>query len=465
MRVPAILLILLCATPAGSAFGLVGGGGVWHASESQRARHVCSRAHPQQGADSGLASCRGGFAFTSRRKNRPTGTALFGKQKLTEEEMEERKEQLRVLLSASEEETDKLVCQNPTVLNFRDINESHAPKLKVLQERLGISEKDAGRLCLSRCRLLSTSLATLEKKIIWLQARLNINKTQMRRIVGRNHNVLVLSIDDNLEPTIDNIQSYLELSDKDLTKLIAREPKVLQYNMSAENIKQQISLLQELLGLPEGDVGGLRKYIKRAPELLFWSEERMKEVQQWMEHRLGLGDAKIAQMCRNHPDLLSWKISSLEKKADLIQSDLSLNDDELNKLVSQFPVILAYCPEKNLRPKLLYLQTRFELDDNALKDLVLKAPQLFGYPTGNIEEKLQFYSKFVGKREAKRLVIKSTNLLNQSLKKLKSRLEEVEKSGTRVRWNETLIQRLARRTPDQWERYKLGDAPRGKAAS
>ena len=358
MRVPAILLILLCATPAGSAFGLVGGGGVWHASESQRARHVCSRAHPQQGADSGLASCRGGFAFTSRRKNRPTGTALFGKQKLTEEEMEERKEQLRVLLSASEEETDKLVCQNPTVLNFRDINESHAPKLKVLQERLGISEKDAVRLCLSRCRLLSTSLATLEKKMEWLQARLNLNKSQMRTIVDRNHNVLVLSIDDNLEPTIDNIQSSLELSDEELVKLVVRDPKVLQYNISAESIKQRISLLQQLLGLPEGDVVKLRKKCIESPPLLFWKEERMKENQRWLQQRFCLDDTIIAKMSRNRLGLLTAKVPTLEEKADSIQADLSLSDEELSDLVSKFPAILYYCPEKNLRPTLQYLRTR-----------------------------------------------------------------------------------------------------------
>ena len=102
------------------------------------------------------------------------------------------------------------------------------------------------------------------------------------------------------------------------------------------------------------------------------------------------------------------------------------------------------------------------MDDDALKDLVLKAPQLFGYPTGTIEEKLQFYSNLVGEEEVKRLVVKSSNLLNQSLKKLNSRLEEVKKSGAKVRWNETLIQRLARRTPDQWEAYGLGEAKRGR---
>ena len=135
--------------------------------------------------------------------------------------------------------------------------------------------------------------------------------------------------------------------------------------------------------------------------------------------------------------------------------------------MSKFSAILCcYSIEDNVRPKLRYLRTRFELDDDALKHLVLKAPSLFSYSEGDIEEKLQFYSTLVGEREAKRLAIKSSNLLRQSVKiRLKPRLEEVEKSGVKVIWNETLLRRLAVRTPYQWEMYKLGDAPRGGASN
>ena len=53
-------------------------------------------------------------------------------------------------------------------------------------------------------------------------------------------------------------------------------------------------------------------------------------------------------------------------------------------------------------------------------------------------------------------------LLMQRLKtRLKPRLEEVKNSGVKVRWNKTLIQRLAQRKNDVWERYKLGEAKRG----
>ena len=55
-------------------------------------------------------------------------------------------------------------------------------------------------------------------------------------------------------------------------------------------------------------------------------------------------------------------------------------------------------------------------------------------------------------------------ILPNSYGGLKPRLEEIQKSGVKVRWTETLMRRLAIRTNNQWERYKLGDAPRGGAA-
>ena len=473
MRVPATLLLLICATPVGSAFGLVGGGGVWRASERRCARHVRSSGPDERRCTGiGLPSCRRVFAFASGRISRPSVVVITTNSRnghvlrAASEEDGISEERAKLLLLVTKEEIDDLVRNNPSLLDRRDIVGNHGPKLSLLQERLGIDQKEAGRLCLKNKRLLNISLATLENRMDWLQQRLNLNKSQMRTIVQRNPRVLTLSIENSLEPTIDGIQSSLELSDEEMVKMIVNKPLVLDNNMSAENISQRLSLLQEILDLPEGDIKSLKKYTKRTPLLLFWSKELMKDVQQWIQQRFGLGDAKIARMSKNQPLMLFSNTATLDHKADLIQADLSLSDEELSDIVSKFPVILRLSPEENVRPMLQYLRTRFELDEAALKNWILKAPSLISYSENTIEERLQFYSNLVGEREAKRLVIKSYNLLMKSLnKRLKPRLEEVEKSGVKVRWNETLLRRMAVRTNDQWERYKLGEAPRGRAAS
>ena len=186
-----------------------------------------------------------------------------------------------------------------------------------------------------------------------------------------------------------------------------------------------------------------------------------------MKDRLGLGEAKIAQICRKSSGLLISKIKSLAKKVDWVQEALTLSDEELCEVFGKCPSLFFLDPVNNLEPRLQFLRSTFELDDNALQKLILRSARLFLISDDTIEEKLQFYSELVGEREAKRLVIKSTNLLvSASLeKRLKPRLSEVPSAGKKVVWTEVLIQRLARRTPEQWERYGLGKAVKGRPPS
>uniref|UniRef100_A0A7S0ACF9 Uncharacterized protein n=1 Tax=Minutocellus polymorphus TaxID=265543 RepID=A0A7S0ACF9_9STRA len=236
-------------------------------------------------------------------------TSLFGRSRLTEEEIEQRTEQLRVLLSFSEDEIDELVLLNRYALYRRNMAETYTPKLVLLQDRLGIDKESAGRLCLRAPRLITVSLRTLETRLDWLQGEMNIDRTEMRRIIECSPLVLSASTD-----TLD----YL---------------------------------------------------------------------------------------CRT----------------------FELNKEGLAEIIMKQPAILAISVERSIKPK------------------------------------LHFYSRLVGEKEAKKIIIESTNLLMRSLdKRLLPRLAEVEKSGLEIKWNKTLIQRLARRSNRLWDEYKLGDAKKGR---
>ena len=396
------------------------------------------------------------------------GPRRGGRRKLSDEELEERKEQLRDLLRASAKEIDRLVAQNPSVLGGRDVVLAHRPKVALLQERLGISQKAAGELCLSANRLLSLSLETLESKIDWLQARLDLNKAQLQKIIERAPVILALSIENSLQPTLANIQSGLELSDEELTKLTVKTPDVLKnFSEEAEAIIPRIHLLQKILFLGEGDFATLRKKVIRRPELLFWPENRMLEVQKWMKDRFDFGDATIGKLCRNMPQLLTATIETLNERAKEIQEELSLDDKGLSKAISSVPNLLSQSVEDNIRPKMIFFLCTFALDAEEMKSLMLRYPILLRYSIkDNLDPKVQFYSKLSGEAVAKEAILVNPNLLIASLKtKLEPRLKEIEARGDKVRWTKTQLIRLATRTPALWEAYGLGDAPRGGGAN
>ena len=81
----------------------------------------------------------------------------------------------------------------------------------------------------------------------------------------------------------------------------------------------------------------------------------------------------------------------------------------------------------------------------------------------NIAPKLELYGSLLGKERARELVVESPNLLLGSMeRRIKPRLEEVDRVYEYVEWTETLIQRLVRRSEKPWCDYMLDDAPRGR---
>ena len=331
------------------------------------------------------------LVFTGRPSPFSRTTLLFDRPKRSDEDMNERKKQLRILLSATDEEIEKLVRSNPGVFFRRDIVGAHGPKVTLLQERLGISEKEACKLCLEADRLLSYKLETLESKIDWLRVRLTLNQGQLWTFIKRAPKILCYSIEDNLEPSLADIQSSLDLSGKELTKMIVRTPGVLHHGLSADLLASRFLFLQDVLNIDEDDLESLRKVVMECPGLLVWSKEKMKEMMHWLKDRLGLDSAKIAQTCSNWPHVLTSKLTTLEEKVDWIQEALSLSDGELGKLFGTMPVLFGLSIKKNLAPRLEFLRLTFALDDEELKNLVTKQPGLFTMSEKDIEEKLHFY--------------------------------------------------------------------------
>ena len=192
----------------------------------------------------------------------------------------------------------------------------------------------------------------------------------------------------------------------------------------------------------------------------------MVELQQWFCGRFELSEGRIAQMCRNKSQLLVANIDGLEEKADWLQKELNLHDEELSKMVSTRPLLLLLNMEKKIKPMLEYLQGTFGLDERDLKDLLLRYPNLFTYSIqNNLEPKREFYSSLVGKAVAKEAMLERLELFSVSLKtRLKPRLAELEERGDKVRWSKALLIRLATRRDTTWEAYGLEDVSTVRAA-
>jgi len=66
-----------------------------------------------------------------------------------------------------------------------------------------------------------------------------------------------------------------------------------------------------------------------------------------------------------------------------------------------------------MEPQLNWLQSRFRLDDGALRSMVCTLPSVLGYHIeNNIEPKLAFYADILGEDESIRLVANDPRFLS-----------------------------------------------------
>ena len=118
--------------------------------------------------------------------------------------------QLRLQLNGSA--LKKMILRAPSILSC-SVENSIAPTLDWLEERLGLNENELRRLAHNRPQLLVLKLENLRSKLEFLQFRLHVDDLSLKRIVLRSPTILICSTDKNIAPTLDWLKKTLDLDD------------------------------------------------------------------------------------------------------------------------------------------------------------------------------------------------------------------------------------------------------------
>ena len=392
-------------------------------------------------------------------------TCIFARSRLTDDDYAERKEQLRQLLCLNRRGIDKLVKGNPHVLQL-DLGGNVAPKSEMLQRRLGIDQKKAGRIlsCPGAKWLISQNQDNIQAGIDYLQNELGLSNKEVAKMLVAYPELLGRSINDHYEPLFSALQTSFGFTQEEIAKLAMKQPQSL-YRASKDGINSISCLLPRVLGLDEKDKEGLKKYLHRYPSLLYSTAPSLKKSYEWILNLVGNSQSGARRVCQNCPQLFGYTQEHLQNKVDWYRDRLSLTDEEIRKVVARYPQIFGPSIEDGkMDRKISHFQQIFEINDEEMKELFLRRPQLLVLSLEkNIEPKLELYGSLIGKERAKKAVVERPNLFIESLDgRIKPRLEEVDRVYEYVKWTETLLRRLVVRPPKTWCAYMLDDAPRGR---
>ena len=109
----------------------------------------------------------------------------------------------------------RLVRREPTVLT-NSVERNNAPTLDWLQTRLELDTAQLGRMVVKLPALIGKRPESMEENCVWLRRRLGLDAAETRRLVVGFPPLLYLSVEDNLAPTLDWLQTRLDLDDAQL---------------------------------------------------------------------------------------------------------------------------------------------------------------------------------------------------------------------------------------------------------
>ena len=139
------------------------------------------------------------------------------------------------------------------------------------------------------------------------------------------------------------------------------------------------------------------------------------DVRDLLRTRLSLTDAELDRVVRHKP---AGARATVEPKLVWLQSRLDLDDARLRKILLLLPRVLGFSVENNLAPTLDWLQKRLDLDEEELKKMVVAFPALLGLSVeDNMAPKLDWLQKRLDLDDAgvRRLILALPALLGYSV--------------------------------------------------
>jgi len=289
--------------------------------------------------------------------------------------LEQNRQYLSNTLGFSKEKLDKIAASQRgkrsrgSILNLKiGILDD---RVSWLQNRLCLTDNEIKKIIQSQPSILwnqSESDTGIGSKIDYLQNRLLLDDILLRKVIIGNPSILLMSVEDNIEPTLDWLQGSLQLDDTALSKVIQRQPTILHLSIE-DNLEPTLQWLQNRLQLDDDALG---KTIKRLPSILGTTTGKMEPKLDWLQQRLLLSDEELSKMIQQYPTLLSFSIENNLEPTFNFYIDALGNEGEALVFVTRDPSAFSRSLENRLKPRLKQaLDTGMVIDSKLMRVIMV----------------------------------------------------------------------------------------------
>ena len=293
-------------------------------------------------------------------------------------------------LELGRNELKAIVLGCPALLGYSRSNLHR--KISFFTNTMGYSVDQTREIILQEPRILTSSVNTMLSRYQFLMKEIQMQPKNLCKIVQKNPKILMMSVEKNLQPKlVFYFIMTLYMKPEEVEKLLLSYPLVLNYSL--ENHLQPLT--RYFLSL---DVSAYEfaRMLLRFPRLLTYSLVKMKRIVGYLRFELGLQAHDVRRVLYQAPQVISLTMDTLQNKVDFLveaakapgqQVDKTSEDSYatrrniLRKLVVGMPSLLHLSVEKNLKPKVEYLER--VLGKEKLASALERFPTMLGYSLDN----------------------------------------------------------------------------------
>ena len=248
-----------------------------------------------------------------------------------------------------------------------------------------------------------------EDALHYLQRRLQVGPNTIEAMIKTHPRLSAYSVEGNIQPTLNALQSKLGLSSRELRKVILRMPSLIGMSV-AESLDR--GLTQRLKFFYDEGTSKVEHFLfEMFCQVLTY---------QYLICPVGMTQTELHKAVLKQPSLLQYSVEkSLRLKLDFFVDEVCVPRTEMARVISKYPSLFGLSLEETLRPTVASLAKRCDFSPKELGSVVSRAPNILGLSLRrNLEPTYEYLLDRLGlsKLQLKKLICTTPRVLLHSVK-------------------------------------------------
>eukprot|EP00887_Chlorella_sp_A99_P006820 scaffold2.g6820.t1 len=243
------------------------------------------------------------------------------------------------------------------------LEDSWRPQVSLLY-RLGLRAEHFRRLAASRPEVFQMGLSNMKRKLRFLRDVVGLKEADMVKVLARFPRVLEYQSERTLRPRLNFLTRECGVAAPDLPRVVVRAPMLLELSV-ADTLAPRAAFLREEVQLPPASLG---KLVLRHPQAssgdgcgYVGGGERGGGRRDWRWGSSGVAGRALAKSshftdatARLATNVLHYKIESMQERVNFLRS-IGMSAEQVAAALARFPQLFSLNVAANMEPKWAYL--------------------------------------------------------------------------------------------------------------